>query len=50
MATAVTLPSMLKAECDSCGMVVRTTRKWIEEVGLPTCACGGQFEQDGGYK
>lgn len=36
---------MLKAVCESedCGMVVRTTRKWIDSVGLPTCACGSQF-------
>ena len=42
---------MLKATCDDpeCGMVVRTTRKWIESPGLPKCACGGQFvEGDGG--
>lgn len=35
---------MVKAECE-CGMVVRTTRKWIDEVGLPQCRCGGSFEE-----
>lgn len=31
---------MLKAECHGCGMVIRTTRKWLESTGLPECACG----------
>ncbi len=37
---------MIKATCsnESCGFVIRTTRKWIENVGLPICACGGEFE------
>lgn len=34
---------MLKLECECCGFVARTTQKWIESVGLPTCACGGGF-------
>jgi hypothetical protein len=34
---------MLKIECDSCGMVARTTQKWLDNPGLPTCACGGAF-------
>ncbi len=34
---------MLKIECDSCGMVARTTAKWLDNPGLPTCACGGAF-------
>lgn len=36
---------MLKAVCDNCSMVIRTTRKWIDTTGLPTCACGGTFEE-----
>lgn len=37
----------LKVNCGrgKCGMVMRTTKKWIEEVGLPICACGGRFVQ-----
>jgi hypothetical protein len=34
---------LLKLECDSCGMIVRTTAKWVEQTGAPSCACGGQF-------
>ena len=34
---------MLKLECEACGMIVRTTSKWIEQIGNPTCACGGEF-------
>ena len=35
---------LIKAECNGCGMVIRTTQKWIDETGLPECACGGHFE------
>lgn len=35
---------LVKAECSDCGMVIRTTRKWVNETGLPTCACEGTFE------
>lgn len=34
---------MLKLECDDCGYVVRTTKKWVDE-GMPTCVCGCKFE------
>lgn len=34
---------LVKLECDGCGMILRTTAKWIEQTGLPTCACGGEF-------
>ena len=34
---------LLKLECDSCGMIVRTTAKWVEQTGCPACACGGHF-------
>jgi Fe-S cluster biogenesis protein NfuA len=40
---------MVKLECPSCGMVIRTTKKWIETTGEPICACDGQsrFEVGG---
>lgn len=28
---------MLKCECAKCGYVVRTTAKWLDEVGAPIC-------------
>lgn len=34
---------MIKAECQECGYVIRTTQKWLD-VGLPTCCCGESFE------
>jgi len=34
---------MLKVECQDCGCIVRMTRKWLEDVGPPTCACGGEM-------
>ena len=34
---------LVKLECDSCGMLIRTTAKWIEQTGNPSCACGGHF-------
>lgn len=30
---------LLKVEC-GCGCIVRMTRKWLDEVGPPTCGCG----------
>ena len=42
---------MLKVVCKECGCVVRMTRKWLDDVGTPTCACGGEMieeESDGG--
>lgn len=36
---------MLKLECPDCGYVVRTTQKWLD-VGMPTCVCGSEFEQE----
>lgn len=32
---------MVKCECASCGFVVRTTRKWLEQVGAPHCPAHG---------
>jgi len=39
---------MKKVECDNCGCIVRMTRKWLEEVGCPTCACGGAMKEEEG--
>lgn len=30
---------MVKCECKKCGFTCRTTRKWLEEIGPPICAC-----------
>jgi len=35
---------LVKLECGDCGMIIRTTAKWIEQTGNPACACGGHFE------
>lgn len=34
---------MIKVECNDCGCICRMTRKWLEEAGAPTCACGGNM-------
>jgi hypothetical protein len=34
-----------KVVCKKCGYAVRVTAKWIE-VGLPTCPCGTEMEED----
>ena len=36
---------LIKIVCGNgaCGFVGRTTRKWLDEVGLPVCACGSEF-------
>ena len=34
---------LVKLECDNCGMLLRTTMKWLEQTGEPNCACGGHF-------
>lgn len=36
---------MLKIECERCGCIVRMTRKWLDETGVPTCGCGGVMEE-----
>ena len=38
---------MLKVVCKACGCVVRMTRKWLDEAGTPTCACGGEMFEEG---
>jgi hypothetical protein len=30
---------MIKCECEWCGYIVRTSNKWIEEMGAPICPC-----------
>ena len=39
---------MLKVVCKECGCVVRMTRKWLDDAGLPTCGCGGEMEEEEG--
>ncbi len=40
---------MVKLTCPGCGMVIRTTQKWIEETGAPVCcSCQEQFQTDEG--
>lgn len=36
---------MIKLECRGCQMVVRTTAKWLDASGLPTCGCGDGFDE-----
>jgi len=38
---------MLKVVCKECGCVVRMTRKWLDDVGTPMCACGGEMFEEG---
>lgn len=38
---------MLKVECVECGCICRMTQKWLDEVGPPTCACGGAMYLEG---
>lgn len=35
----------LKVECPDCPCIVRMSRKAIDEIGTPTCACGGKMEE-----
>jgi hypothetical protein len=37
---------LLKVTCDDCGCVIRMTRKWLDEVGPPTCGCGGAMVEE----
>jgi hypothetical protein len=40
---------LLKVECQECGLVVRQTRKWIDEVGPAHCPEHGEMQvADGG--
>lgn len=33
---------MKKCECETCGYVARTVKKWLDEVGAPICPCNKQ--------
>lgn len=37
---------LLKVSCTQCECVVRMTRKWLDEVGPPTCGCGGAMIEE----
>lgn len=37
---------MLKVTCSECGCVVRMAKKWLDDTGAPTCACGGEMTTD----
>jgi hypothetical protein len=37
---------MLKVFCQECGCVARMTRKWLDEVGPPTCGCGSAMTEE----
>lgn len=39
---------MIKCECDDCGYIVRTSQKWIDEMGAPICPCQMGMIEDGG--
>lgn len=40
---------MVKLTCPGCGMVIRTTQKWIEDTGAPVCCiCQEQFQTEDG--
>lgn len=32
-----------KVECEQCGCIVRMTRGWMADAGLPVCGCGGRM-------
>ena len=38
---------LLKAECETCGYLVRVTRKWVEDAGAPHCPNHGAMHVDG---
>jgi hypothetical protein len=35
----------LKIQCPEDGYIARTTRKWLDELGVPTCPCGTPMEE-----
>lgn len=37
---------LLKVHCTQCECVVRITRKWLDEVGPPTCGCGAPMAEE----
>lgn len=36
----------LKLTCTDCGCICRMSRQAIDDVGCPTCACGGQMQEE----
>jgi len=38
---------MLKVKCADCGCIARMTRQWLDDVGAPTCGCGGTMAEGG---
>jgi hypothetical protein len=38
---------MIKCECANCGYIVRTSQKWIDELGAPICPCQMGIMEDG---
>lgn len=38
---------MLKVSCPDCGCLARMTRQWLDQVGAPTCGCGGTMAEGG---
>lgn len=38
---------MIKCECLECGYIVRTSQKWIDELGAPICTCQMGIMEDG---
>lgn len=43
---------LIKCECETCGYVVRTTKKWLDEAGAPHCGVKshGRMTADDGEK
>lgn len=37
---------MKRVSCKQCGCLIRMTRKWLDDAGAPTCACGGMMQED----
>jgi len=38
---------LVKCECRECGYLIRTTRKWIADIGVPHCPLHGAMTCDG---
>lgn len=37
---------LIKCECDTCGYVCRTTKKWLDDVGAPHCPEHGAMTEE----
>ncbi len=42
--------SVVKLTCNKDGYIVRTSKKWLESLGYPTCPCGEVMDDDTGVK